>query len=80
MEFKGPCIQAMYDRAPKMLRDLQRRGLVERHLQKKSEEAHRMFDELTKDAPKLPNGFPAAPHASQAERLVLETLIEFPPE
>ena len=39
-----------------------------------------MFKELTQDAPKLPSGYPREPHATEAERLVLETQIEFPSE
>ena len=78
MEFKSPYVRAMRERAPKMFNELRRNGLMERHLQEKSEEAHRMFEELTAGAPKLQSGYPEEPHATRAERLVFETLIEFP--
>jgi hypothetical protein len=77
MEFKSPYLHAMRERAPKMFNELRRNGLMERHLQEKSEEAHRMFDELTKGAPKLESGYPAQPYAREAEEVVFATLIEF---
>lgn len=80
MLFKGPYVRAMREQAPKMFNRLRRTGALDAHLQQKSEEAHRMFAELTADAPKLPSGYPRNPHATQAEQIVLETLIEFPPE
>lgn len=80
MEFKGPYLMAMREQAPKLFRELRKTGQMDAHLQAKSAEAHRMLDELTKDAPKLPNGLPKAPQRIQAEQIVLETLIEFPPE
>lgn len=78
MEFKGPYLQAMREQAPKMFNRLRRTGALDAHLQKKTEEAHRLFDDLTAKAPKLPSGYPREPWARDAERQVLETLIEFP--
>ncbi len=80
MEFKLPYLLAMREQAPKMFNRLRRTGAMDAHLQEKSTEAHRMFEELTADAPKLPGGYPKSPYASRAERTVLETLIEFPPD
>lgn len=80
MEFKGPYLMAMRDRAPRMFNRLRRSGEMEAHLQEKAAEASRMFDEMTATAPKLPNGLPELEHRRAAERTVLETLIEFPPE
>ena len=78
MEFKSPYLHAMRDRAPKMFNQLVRSGQIEAHLQEKSAEAHRMFRELTPEAPTLPNGVPKDPWAREAEEAVLATLIEFP--
>ena len=80
MEFKGPYLLAMREQAPKMFNRLRRTGAMDPHLQEKSKEAHRLFDQLTSNAPKLPGGYPRNPYASRAERQVLETLIEFPSE
>lgn len=79
MEFKEPYLLAMRDRAPRMLRELSKTGALQAHLNAKSREAHRMFEELTAHLPKLPNGVVRDTAArQQAERLVLDTLIEFP--
>lgn len=76
MEFKGPYLQAMRERAPKLFNQLRRSGGLDAHLKQKSEEAHRLFDEITSSETK-----PLSDQAySRAERQVLETLIEFPPE
>ncbi len=80
MEFKLPYLLAMREQAPKMFNRLRRTGAMDAHLQQKSEEAHRMFDELTADAPKLPSGHPREPWAREAEEQVFATLIEFPSE
>ena len=80
MLFKTPYLEAMREQAPRMYNRLIRTGKMDAHLDEKSGEAHRMLEELTKDAPKLPNGLPENPYLIQAEQLVLETLIEFPPD
>lgn len=80
MEFKGPYLYAMRERAPKMFNRLRRTGALNKHLQDKSREAHQMFRMLTEGAPTLPNGYPRDPEAREAEQQVLETLIEFPSE
>jgi hypothetical protein len=78
MEFKVPYLTTMREQAPGMFNQLQRAGKLEAHVQAKPEEASRMFDDLTRNAPKLPNGLPENPDRREAERTVLETLIEFP--
>lgn len=80
MEFKGPYLQAMRQQAPQMFNRLRRTGALDAHLQKKAAEAHRLFNDLSANAPKLPNGYPKEPWAREAEEQVLATLIEFPPE
>ena len=80
MEFKGPYLQALRDQAPKLFNRLRRTGALNAHLEQKSKDAHRLFDDLTADAPKLPNGLPEQPHRREAEHQVLATLIEFPSE
>ena len=80
MDFKAPYVMAMSEQAPKMFMRLRRTGALDKHLQDKSIEAHRMYDELTVNAPKLASGQPAMPYHQIAERQVMETLIEFPPD
>ena len=80
MEFQGPYLQAMRDQAPKMFNRLRRTGALNSHVKQKLEEASRLFDDLTADAPKLPNGLPENPHRREAEEQVFATLIEFPSE
>ena len=80
MDFKIPYQIAMREQAPKLFNHLRRSGGLEAHVHQKSVEAHQMLDELTANAPKLPNGLPKEPYLSRAESLVFETLIEFPSE
>ena len=80
MEFKVPYLRAMREQAPQMFKQLQRAGRLEEHVQAKAEEARKLFADLTKDAPKLPNGLPENPHRQQAEEQVMATLLEFQPE
>lgn len=80
VEFKGPYLRAMREQAPKMFNRLRRTGAMEVHLQQKSEEAHRLFAELTANAPKLQNGLPMQPYFREAEEIVFAALIEFPPD
>ena len=80
MEFKGPYLRAMRECAPKLFNRLRRSGLMDAHLQQKSAEAHRMLEEFTADAPKLPSGLPQQPYLREAEEIVFATLIEFPPD
>ncbi len=80
MEFKLPYLLAMREQAPKMFNQLRRTGALNAHVKQKLEEASRLFDDLTADAPKLSNGLPENPYRSRAESQVFETLIEFPSE
>ncbi len=79
MEFKEPYVLAMRDQAPKMFNRLRRTGAMSAHLQTKSVEAHRMYEELAKDKPKLPGGVVRSPSTrQQIEEQVFAALIEFP--
>lgn len=80
MEFVSAYLGAMRERAPKMFNQLRRSGALDAHVHQKAEEARRLFNELTADAPKLPNGLPKASYRVAAEQQVMETLIEFPSE
>ena len=76
MEFKAPYLQARREKAPKMFNHLRRSGGLDAHLQKKSAEAHQLFEELTAAQPK-----PLTDQAyNEAARQVIETLAEFPIE
>lgn len=75
MEFKSQYLQAMQDQAPKMLAALHRHGRLEQHLQQKSVEAHAMLRDLLKKHPD-----PSLAQQREAEEIVRQTLIEFPPE
>lgn len=75
MEFKIPYLQAMRDRAPKMFRDLERHGRLKQHLDLKSQEAHEMLRGILNRHP-----HPSLAQEREAEEIVRQTLIEFPPE
>lgn len=78
MEFRFPYLQAMREQAPAMFKDLSQSGEIERFSMMKAREASQMFLDLTKDAPKLPNGYPREPFAREAEERVRAALIQFP--
>lgn len=79
MEFKGPYLAAMREQAPAMFNELRKSGKMDEHLQEKATQARTMFQDLTAKLDKLPSGYPRDEQAaSEAERQVLETLIEFP--
>ncbi len=80
MEFKLPYLLAMREQAPKMFNQLRRTGALDAHVKPKSKEAHRLFADLTADAPTLPSGYPKEPWAREAEQQVFATLIEFQSE
>ncbi len=80
MEFKLPYLLAMREQVPKMFNQLRRTGALNAHVKQKLEEASRLFDDLTADAPKLPNGLPELPYRREAEEQVFATLIEVPSE
>jgi len=79
MEFKEPYLLAMRDRAPKMFNRLRRTGAMNAHLQAKSLEAHRMYEELAKGKERLPSGLVrSASSRQQIEEQVFAALIELP--
>lgn len=81
MQFKSTYLLAMRQQAPKMYRELLRSGEMEEFLDLMNAEAHKMYHQLTEHEPKLPNGVVASPSANRdAERAILNALIEFPPE
>ena len=80
MEFKGPYLNAMRDQAPAMFQNLQKTGALDAMAQKKSVEAHSLYEELTKGEPRTPSGVVIDPVTRQtAERNVLDQLLDFPP-
>ena len=80
MEFKVPYLEAMRQQAPQMFNELRRSGAMEAHLADRSNEAHRLFEQLTAGAAKTPSGEVRDPAVrNAAEQQVLETLIDFPP-
>ena len=80
MEFKGPYLRAMAERAPKMFMQLRREGALDAFVKLKCEEAARLLDDLTKGAPTLANGLAREPYLREAEETVRAILIEFPPD
>ncbi len=81
MEFKLPYLLAMREQAPKMFSRLRRTGALDAFAAKKAVEARRMYDELAKAKPKLPNGLvESASDRQQIEEQVFAALIEFPPD
>lgn len=75
MDFKSPYLHALRERAPKMFMDLRRHGRLEQHLDLKSKEAHEMLRDLLQG-----KEHPSLPEQREAEEIVRQTLIEFPPE
>lgn len=75
MEFKSQYVHAMREQAPKMFRDLVKHGRIEQHLDQKSGEAHEMLRQLLAQHPN-----PGLAERREAEEIVRQTLIEFPPE
>jgi len=81
MEFNLPYLLAMREQAPKMFIRLRRTGALKAHVSKVGQEARRMYAELAKDKPKLPNGLvEGASVRQQIEERVFAALIEFPPD
>ena len=78
MDFKVPYVMAMREQAPEMFKRLRKTGAMESHLQKKSEEAHQLFEELTRDAPRTEDGFLMPAARKMAEEAVFAMMIEFP--
>jgi hypothetical protein len=78
VEFKGPYLFAMREQDPKMFMELRRSGKLDAHLQEKSEEAHRLLEELLASKPKNKWGNYSPADEREAEELVRSQLIEFP--
>lgn len=79
MEFKGPYLFAMRERAPRMFMRLRRSGTLDEHLQQKSIEAHRLLEQLLADEPKDSDGETKNLAAVRAaEEIVWAGLIDFP--
>ena len=79
MEFSQPYVLAMREQAPKLFNQLRRTGALPAHLKAKSAEAHRMYDQLAADLPKLENGLLRSPSDhQQIQEQVRGLLIEFP--
>lgn len=77
MEFRFQFLMAMREQNPKLFRRLSRSGELDRFVEMKSSEAAKLFQELTKDAPKEPGGYPQQPWAREAEEHVKALLFEF---
>lgn len=80
MEFRLPYMQAMREQAPQMFKDLCRTGELDRFVALKARQASQLFQDLTKAAPKEPDGYPRQPFAREAEEQVRSQLIQFPSE
>jgi len=78
MEFRLSYMQAMRQQAPKMFNRLNREGKLQAFVDEKAKEASRLFEELTKDAPKEKGGYPKEPQASEAIEAVMSQMLEFP--
>lgn len=78
MEFRFQFLTAMREQNPKLFRRLSRSGELDRFVEMKSGEAAKLFQELTKHAPKEPGGYPQQPWAREAEEHVKALLFEFP--
>jgi len=64
-------ILAMRERAPKLFKELSKSGKLDEFVQLKTMQAHRLFLDLTKDAPKGSGGSPAQPWRREAEEQVM---------
>ena len=78
MEFRYQYLTAMQEQNPKLYRRLDKAKELDRFVELKAREAAKMFQELTKDAPKEPGGYPKQPWAREAEEQVKASLFEFP--
>ena len=79
MEFKYPYLMAMREQAPRMFNQLRRTGMMDAHLQQKSDQAHQMLREMLAREPKDAAGIVRNPQAQQAaEERGRAMLTEFP--
>jgi hypothetical protein len=78
MEFKGPYIFAMRERAPKMFVKFCRSGQLDQHVHDKSVEAHALLERLLADEPRGIDGLPQDLQALRlAEERVLAQMLDF---
>ena len=75
MNFVGPYLLAMRDRAPKMFQELRRHGRLQQHLHQKDHETRQLLNQLLKG-----NENPSLQERRTAEEIVRAMLIEFPEE
>jgi hypothetical protein len=78
MEFRYPFLVAMQSQNIKMYRALKKAGELERFVALKANDAHRLYLELTRDAPKGPDAQPTMQAAREAEEYVRAMMFEFP--
>jgi hypothetical protein len=80
MDFRARYLQAMRDQAPARFKRLSKDGELESHAAAMSEEAERMFRELTRGAPKDKTGQPTLQARREAEEHIRAALLSFPAE
>jgi hypothetical protein len=73
MDFKSQYVHRLRALDPIFFRQLMRTGQIDDHLQRKSEEAHQLLEELLASEPQGPDGLP---RDLQAQRLAEEYVIE----
>ena len=78
VDFKSIYVQAMRERAPELFKELRKAGRKSEFLQKQSEAAHQMRDELLEGKPKNPEGRPMMADERWAEEIVLAHFLDFP--
>jgi hypothetical protein len=79
MEFKGPYLFAMRERAPKMFMELCRSGQLDKYVKERGLEAHALLDQLLASEPKGVDGLPKDTQAQRlAEEQVMAQMLDFP--
>jgi len=78
MEFRYQYVVAMQEQNRKMYRHLRDTGELDRFIQLKANEAHRLYLELTRDTPTGPDGQLTLQAAREAEEQVKAMMFEFP--
>ena len=79
MNFMGPYLQAMRQRAPGMFNELAKAGKLETFAHDRSLEAHALLHQLLGPEPKGVDGLPKDPQALRlAEERVMGEMLDFP--